>query len=148
MIAADWDEFRNLDVRRMRARMGGDKFLHCRNAFEPVSTAELGFDISLLDPREIRQLRWHLSKIAGTGIQAWKQESIRVIESIPRFQHAGKFDIREALVLWESHGCYMRPNVGGLTKGSRLVRVVCDPPRPCCLDVWFRAEGSDSAMVE
>jgi hypothetical protein len=144
VIAADWDEFRNLDVRRMRARMGGDKFLHCRNAFEPVSTAELGFDISLLEapialaPQQDR----------GNWNSTWKQESTRVIESIPRFQHAGKFDIREALVLRESHGCYMRSNVGGHTKGSRLVRVVCDPPRACCLDVWFHAEGSDSAMVE
>jgi len=55
--------------------MGGDKFLHCRNAFEPVSTAELGFDISLLDVREIQQLRCTSAKIARTGIQVGNKKA-------------------------------------------------------------------------
>jgi hypothetical protein len=99
----------------------------CGNVFAPVSTAD---------------------KIGENGIHDRKRESCRVIEFSPRFQHAGKFDIRGVLLLWESDACYLRSNVGGLTKGSQLVRVVRDPPRPCPLDVWFRAESSDSAVVE
>ena len=50
--------------------------------------------------------------------------------------------------MWGNHGCYLRSNVGGLTKGSGLVRVVRDRPQPCRLDVWFRAASSNSAVVE
>lgn len=43
VIATDWNEFRNLDVRRLKSRMRGDVLLDCRNVFEPRAMAALGF---------------------------------------------------------------------------------------------------------
>ena len=55
VIATDWNEFRNLDVRWMRSRMRGAVLWDCRNVFEPVYPWA-GFSIFRLDGRLIPKL--------------------------------------------------------------------------------------------
>ncbi len=43
VIATEWNEFRNLDLKRLKSLMRGNVLMDCRNIFEPMSAAALGF---------------------------------------------------------------------------------------------------------
>jgi UDPglucose 6-dehydrogenase len=43
VIATEWNEFRNLDLKRLKSLMPGDVLMDCRNIFEPMSAVALGF---------------------------------------------------------------------------------------------------------
>jgi UDPglucose 6-dehydrogenase len=43
IVATEWNEFRNLDLARLKKSMRGDVLLDCRNIYDPVSASNLGF---------------------------------------------------------------------------------------------------------
>ena len=43
LLATEWNEFRNLDLRRLRATMAGNVLLDARNAYDPEVATAAGF---------------------------------------------------------------------------------------------------------
>jgi len=43
MILTEWNQFRNLDLKRLQKIMKGPVFLDFRNIYEPAKMREMGF---------------------------------------------------------------------------------------------------------
>ena len=44
MLMTEWNEFRNMDLPRIRAALGRPRLLDCRNIYDPREMQELGFE--------------------------------------------------------------------------------------------------------
>jgi UDPglucose 6-dehydrogenase len=52
VLMTEWNEFRNMDLPRIRSTLGSPRLLDCRNVYDPRQMAELGFDyVSVGRPR-------------------------------------------------------------------------------------------------
>ena len=52
VLMTEWNEFRNMDLPRIRSALGSPRLLDCRNVYDPRQMAELGFDyVSVGRPR-------------------------------------------------------------------------------------------------
>ncbi len=52
VLMTEWNEFRNIDLPRIRASLGAPRLLDCRNLYDPQEMADLGFDyVSVGRPR-------------------------------------------------------------------------------------------------
>ena len=44
LLLTEWNEYRGLDLARVKETMGGTVFVDLRNVYEPARMAELGFE--------------------------------------------------------------------------------------------------------
>ena len=52
VLMTEWNEFRNMDLPRIQATLGAPRLLDCRNVYDPIEMAALGFDyVSVGRPR-------------------------------------------------------------------------------------------------
>jgi UDPglucose 6-dehydrogenase len=43
IVATEWNEFRNLDLGKLKSSMSGDVLLDARNVYDPAAASALGF---------------------------------------------------------------------------------------------------------